>query len=227
MRIKWWGEANDGCILRCVRGGLPSSRRAPVTLIRTLTLIPNANKHLTLTLFALRPTDAAEPALDATATYHINCSREQLAKYLNDMRVLVIDLISEAPEGPALAHVHGHAYLHLAMLSFDQLCSLELSVYDEYSLEIARVRVNVHIDFSPVTLLRASKSGSSRAEENSAAVRASWQGSSGSEQENPQSSSRCRGRGEGGIAPTWVGDSLRLDSVSNPSEPNRARRGER
>ncbi|KAL3925637.1 MAG: hypothetical protein SGPRY_003600 [Prymnesium sp.] len=100
MRIKWWGEANDGCILR--------------------------------------PTDAAEPALDATATYHINCSREQLAKYLNDMRVLVIDLISEAPEGPALAHVHGHAYLHLAMLSFDQLCSLELSVYDEYSLEIAR-----------------------------------------------------------------------------------------
>ncbi|KAL1529586.1 hypothetical protein AB1Y20_000529 [Prymnesium parvum] len=120
VRVKWWGEAHDGCILRTAQ-------------------------------------HAQDPA--TTVQYHINCGREQLAKYLSDMRVLVMDVMA----GPGLPHagseVIGHAYLHLAMLQFDTPCELELSVYDESSDEVARLTIAVHADFSPVTLLRTSRGG--------------------------------------------------------------------
>lgn len=133
IRVKWWGEANDGRILKCVA---PNTRHM------------NCECSSSSVMASFRPPEATQGSVDNCASYDINCSPDQLTKYLNDMRVLVIEVLDHPYDVQRPINVVGHAYLHLPMLKFDQRCEMDLSVYDELSQEIAKLVVSVHIDFS-------------------------------------------------------------------------------
>ena len=56
-----------------------------------------------------------------------------------DMRVLVIDVLECPTDQPAaVAALHGHAYLHLAMVKFGEILEMDLSVYNNQSDESER-----------------------------------------------------------------------------------------
>ena len=60
--------------------------------------------------------------------YAISCGPEQLARYLADMRVLVLDVLDLAAPAP---HALGHAYLHLSEAQFGAPLCETLAVYTE------------------------------------------------------------------------------------------------
>ena len=87
VRVKWWGEPGDGRLLWCA---------------------PAAPSHLSTCLERLCTSRARRPAHSdegedgsATLRYDIACGPQQLAKYLADMRMLVLNLEQADGEGEA------------------------------------------------------------------------------------------------------------------------------
>ena len=78
--------------------------------------------------------------------YAINCGPEQLARYLADMRVLVLDVLDLAAPAP---HALGHAYLHLSEAHFGAPLCETLAVYTEAEEELAQLRVSLLVRFAP------------------------------------------------------------------------------
>ena len=87
VRVKWWGEPGDGRLLWCA---------------------PAAPPHQSTCLERLCTSRARRPAHSdegedgsATLRYDIACGPQQLAKYLADMRMLVLNLEQADGEGEA------------------------------------------------------------------------------------------------------------------------------
>ena len=78
--------------------------------------------------------------------YAISCGPEQLARYLADMRVLVLDVLDLAAPAP---HALGHAYLHLSEAHFGAPLCETLAVYTEAEEELAQLRVSLLVRFAP------------------------------------------------------------------------------
>ena len=78
--------------------------------------------------------------------YAISCGPEQLARYLADMRVLVLDVLDLAAPAP---HALGHAYLHLSEAQFGAPLCETLAVYTEAEEELAQLRVSLLVRFAP------------------------------------------------------------------------------
>ena len=86
VRVKWWGEPGDGRLLWCASA-------AP----------PHRSNRLRTTLHcrpcARRPAHGDDGDDSATLRYDIACGPQQLAKYLADMRMLVLNLEQAGGEG--------------------------------------------------------------------------------------------------------------------------------
>ena len=87
MRVKWWGEPGDGRLLWCALAAPPHQSTC---LERLCTSRARRPAH----------SDEGEDG-SATLRYDIACGPQQLAKYLADMRMLVLNLEQAVGEGKA------------------------------------------------------------------------------------------------------------------------------
>ena len=72
------------------------------------------------------------------------------------MRVLVIDVVECEPDQLSSLNkatmLHGHAYLHLAMVKFEEPFAMDLAVYDNQSMEVAQLSISLSVTFSVPSL---------------------------------------------------------------------------
>ena len=87
VRVKWWGEPGDGRLLWCA---LAAPSHQSTCLERLCTSRARRPAH----------SDEGEDG-SATLRYDIACGPQQLAKYLADMRMLVLNLEQADGEGEA------------------------------------------------------------------------------------------------------------------------------
>ena len=74
----------------------------------------------------------------STASYTLTCGPQQLAKYLMDMRTLVLDVCVETHDAAAApVTLVGHAYLHLALAHFEAPFCAQLPIYAPNQSETA------------------------------------------------------------------------------------------
>ena len=81
VRVKWWGEPGDGRLIRCAKPRAPSATAPP----HDASSLPRRPAHGDVTM-----EDGEEDM--STLHYDVACGPQQLAKYLADMRMLVLNL---------------------------------------------------------------------------------------------------------------------------------------
>ena len=91
-------------------------------------------------------TPAPDPEA-TTATYAVASGPEQLARYMSDMRVLVLDVFSAATDSPSRPPL-GHAYLHLGLAHFETEFRERLAVYDAADAEVGKLDVSLVVRFA-------------------------------------------------------------------------------